>query len=106
MVLQQMSQHSQRQSTARIRVPSGPFGLAEQVLLFGITSYSSFKVFRQGGNAWNLRDFDYQSVAIFCVDTIKYYSIPSVPSRFEGVKTLRHDLSVDLRPCLTGRRVY
>ena len=35
MVLQQMSQHSQHQSTARIRVPSGPFGLAEQTLLFG-----------------------------------------------------------------------
>ena len=34
MVLQQMSQHSQRQLTARIRVPSGPFGLAEQGLLF------------------------------------------------------------------------
>ena len=34
MVLQQMSQHSQHQSTARIRVPSGPFGLAEQGLLF------------------------------------------------------------------------
>ena len=34
MVLQQMSQHSQHQSTARILVPSGPFGLAEQGLLF------------------------------------------------------------------------
>ena len=34
MVLQQMSQHSQHQSTARIRVPSGSFGLAEQGLLF------------------------------------------------------------------------
>ena len=33
MVLQQMSQQSQHQSTARIRVPSGPFGLAEQGLL-------------------------------------------------------------------------
>ena len=33
-VLQQMSQHSQHQSTARVRVPSGPFGLAEQRLLF------------------------------------------------------------------------
>ena len=28
MVLQQMSQHSQHQLTARFRVPSGPFGLA------------------------------------------------------------------------------
>ena len=34
MVLQQMSQHSQHQSTARFRVQSGPFGLAEQGLLF------------------------------------------------------------------------
>ena len=33
MVLQQMSQYSQHQPTARIRVPSGPFGLAEQGLL-------------------------------------------------------------------------
>ena len=30
MVLHQMSQHSQHLPTARIRVPSGPFGLAEQ----------------------------------------------------------------------------
>ena len=51
------------------------------------TSFSSSKIFRQGGNAWNLFDFDNQSAAIFCVDTIKYYSIPSVPSRLEGVKT-------------------
>ena len=42
---------------------------------------------RQGGNAWNLFDFDNQSAAFFCVDTIKYYSIPSVPSHLEGVKT-------------------
>ena len=34
MVLQQMSQHSQHQSTARILAPSGPFGLAEEGLLF------------------------------------------------------------------------
>ena len=34
MVLQQMSQHSQHRSTARLLVPSGPFGLAEQGLLF------------------------------------------------------------------------
>ena len=33
MVLQQMSQHFQHQSNARIRVPSGPFGLAEQKIL-------------------------------------------------------------------------
>ena len=44
------------------------------------TSYPS-KIFRQGGNAWNLFDFDEQSAAIFCVDTVKCYSIPSVPNR-------------------------
>ena len=52
---------------------------------------SSSKIFGQGGNAWNLLDFEYQSAAIVCVDTIKYDSIPSVPSRLEGVKT-RPDL--------------
>ena len=51
------------------------------------TSSSSSKTFRQGGNAWNLLDFDSQSAAIICVDTIKYYSIPSVQSRLEGFKT-------------------
>ena len=51
------------------------------------TCSSSSKIFRQGGNAWNLFDFDHQSTAFFCVDTIKYYSIPSVPSGLEGVKT-------------------
>ena len=52
------------------------------------TSSSNF--FRQGGNAWNLLDFDSQSAAIFCVDTIKNIfsiNVPSVPSRLEGVKT-------------------
>ena len=85
LVLHQMSQHSQHQSTARVRVPSGPFGLAEQGLLFEY--FFLFQIFRQAGNAWNLFDFDNQSAAIFCVDTTKYYSIPSVPSRLEGVKT-------------------
>ena len=83
MALQQMSQHSQHQSTARILVPSGPFGVAEQGLLFNTSS----KIFNQGGNPWNLLDFDNQSAAIICVDTINYYSILSVPSRLEGVKT-------------------
>ena len=55
-------------------------------------SFSS-KLFREGGNAWNLFDFDNQSVAIFYKDTIKYDSlnivpfIPSVPSGLEEVKT-------------------
>ena len=52
------------------------------------TSSSNFC--RQGGNAWNLLDFDSQSAAIFCVDTIKNIfsiNVPSVPSRLEGVKT-------------------
>ena len=83
-----MSQHSQHQSSARICVPSGPFGLAEQGLLF--EHFFLFQIFRQGGNAWNLFDFDNQSAAVFCVDTIKYYSIPSVPSGLEGGKTRPH----------------
>ena len=52
-----------------------------------LNTSSSSKFFRQGGNGWNLFDFDNQSAAFFCVDTIKYYSIPSVPSGLEGVKT-------------------
>ena len=57
MVLQQMSQHSQHLSTARILVPSGPFGLAEQGLLRIWTLLPLPKFFRQGGSAWNLLDF-------------------------------------------------
>ena len=52
-----------------------------------LNTSSSSKIFRQGGNTWNLFDFDNQSAAIFCVGTIKYYSIPSVPNGLEGVKT-------------------
>ena len=58
------------------------------------TSCSSSNFVNQGGNAWNLLDFDNQSAAIICVDTIKYYSIPSVPSRLErleGVKARPHE---------------
>ena len=80
-----MSQHSQHQSTARIRVPVG-----RSVLLnkdYRLNTSSSSKIFRQGGNACNLFDFDNQSAAFFCVDTIKYFSIPSVPSGLEEVKT-------------------
>ena len=85
MVLQQMLKHSQHQSTVRIRVPSGPFGLVEQGLLF--EHFSLIQEFQTGGNAWNLFDL-ITNQAIVCVDTIQYYSIPSVPSRLEGVKTL------------------
>ena len=45
------------------------------------------KIFNQGGNVWNLLDFDNQSAAIFCVDTVKKISMPSVPSCSERVKT-------------------
>ena len=86
MVLQQMSQHSQHQSTARLRVPSGSSVWLNKD--YCLNTSSSSKIFRQGGNAWNLFDFDNQSAAIFCVD--KYYSIPIVPS---GLEELRHDLS-------------
>ena len=47
MVLQQMSQHSQHQSTACIRVPSGPFRLAEQGLLFEHLFFL-FQIFQTG----------------------------------------------------------
>ena len=63
-----------------------------------LNTSSSSKFFRQGGNGWNLFDFDNQSAAFFCVDTIKYYSIPSVPSHLEGVKT-----RPELRPCHAQR---
>ena len=49
-----------------------------------------FQNFRQGGNAWDLFDFDYQSATNVCVETIKYCSIPSVPSRLEEVKIRPH----------------
>ena len=48
-----------------------------------LNTSSSSKTFRQGGNAWN-PDFDAPSAAVICVDAIKCYSIPSVPSRLEG----------------------
>ena len=49
----------------------------------------------QGGNIGNLFDIDIQSAANFCVDTIKYGYIPSVPSGLEGLKT-RPKVSSDL----------
>ena len=66
------------------------FQVGRSVLLnkdYCLNTSSSSKKFRQGGNAWNLFDFDDQSAAFFWVDTIKYYSIPNVPSHLEGVKT-------------------
>ena len=68
---QQMSQHSQHESTARIRVPNGPFGLAfsfiflivprmgmaEQGLLF---EHFLFEISQAGWERLN------QSAAIFC----------------------------------------
>ena len=47
MVLQQMSQQSQHQSTARILVPSGLFGLAERGLLFE-HFFFLFQIFQSG----------------------------------------------------------
>ena len=52
-----------------------------------LNTSSCSKFFRQGGNAWNLFDFDNQSAAFFWVDTIKYFSIPSIPSRLEEIKS-------------------
>ena len=86
MVLKRMSQHSQHQSTARILVQSGPFVLAEQGLLF-----EHFFLSWNFQSGWERLDsnsvFGNQSAATFCVDTVKYYSIPSVPYRLKGVKT-------------------
>ena len=96
-VLQPVSQHSKHQSTARIRVPSGPFGLAAQALLFE-DFFSNF--FRQGGNARNLFDFDNQSARFFCVDTIKYYPIANVPSGLEGVNTRSHRQTIRTHPTI------
>ena len=84
MVLQQTSQHSQHQSTARIRVPSGPFGLAEQglLLLFPLPNFSG-RVATLG--IYSILITNLQQ--IFVEDTIKSCSIPSVPSGLEEVKT-------------------
>ena len=75
-------------STNQLHVFS--FQVGRSVLMnkdYCLHNSSSSKIFGQGGNAWNLLDFDDQSAAIVCVGSIKYYSIPSVPSRLEGVKT-------------------
>ena len=48
------------------------------------TSSSSSEFFRQGGNAWNLFDFDDQSAAIFCVETIKILFHSKRSKRFRG----------------------
>ena len=79
MVLQQMSNTP---STNKLHVFS--FQVGRSVLLnndYCLNTSISSEIFRQGGNAWNLLDFDNQSAANICVDTIKCYSIPSVPSR-------------------------
>ena len=68
------------------------------------TSFSS-KFFRQSGNAWNLLDFDNHSAAITCVETKKYYSIPSFPSRLEGVKTRPQCVCVSFVVLLIARAV-
>ena len=81
------------------------FQVGRSVLLnkdYFLNTSSPSKTFRQGGNAWNLFDFDYQSAAFFCADTMKYYSITSVPSRLEGVKTrpqcfIRHERREEVR---------
>ena len=73
MVLQRMSQHSQHQSTALILVPSRPFGLAEQGLLYPVWTFYLLHKVSDGENAWNLLVFDDQSAASFCVDTINIF---------------------------------
>ena len=75
-------------------------GLIDKLIDTNISLYcclntsSSSKIFRVGTlGIYLVFNFDNQSAAKFCVDTIKYYSIPSVPSGLEGVKT-RPSLSV------------
>ena len=86
-----------KRATASSLVPFQPFQLGRNQPRHALSTSSS-KIFRQGGNAWNLLDFDDQSAAIVCVGSIKYYSIPSVPSRLEGVKT-RPQPGVCVRCC-------
>ena len=43
-----------------------------------------FQFFRQGGNAWNLFDFDNQSAAFSCGDTMKYLFHSNRSKRFRG----------------------
>ena len=89
MVLQQMSQHSQHQSTLHVF----SFQVGRSVLLnkdyyFSTSSSSKFSD-RVGTLAiYSILITDQQQIV--CVGTIKYYSIPSVPSRLEGVKTCPH----------------
>ena len=45
MALQHLSQHSQHQSTARIRVPSGPLGLTEQGFIPGMWITADFRLY-------------------------------------------------------------
>ena len=81
-------------STDQLHVFS--FQVGRSVLLnkdYCLNTSSSSIFFETGwerANAWNLLNFDLQSAAIICEDTIKYYSIPSVPSPLEGVKTWPH----------------
>ena len=67
------------------KLPVSAFQVGRLVWLnkdYCLNTSSSSQILRQGGNVWNLFDLDNQSAAFFCVDTIKYCSIPSVPSRF------------------------
>ena len=73
MVLQQMSPHSQHQSTARIRVPSGLFGLAEQGFLF--KHFLLFQIFQTRVGTLGICSILITNQQQFFVkDTIKYYS--------------------------------
>ena len=73
------------QSTVRIYVPSGPFGLVEQGLL--LENFFFLPTFSDRVGTLGTYSSLKSNQAIVCVDTIKYYSIPSVPSRLDGVKT-------------------
>ena len=93
-------------STDQLHVFS--FQVGRSVLLnkdYCLNTTLSSMFFRQSGNAWNLLDFDNHSAAITCVETKKYYSIPSFPSRLEGVKTRPQCVCVSSVVLLIARAV-
>ena len=70
MVLRQMSQHSQHQSTVRIRVPSGPFGLAEQGLLLLFEHIFLFQIFQAG---WERLESTWYSILILVTNQQHFF---------------------------------
>ena len=51
-------------------------------------------------------DFDNQSAAVSCVETIKYCNIPSVPSGLEEVKTRPQGAKAAPEDCCVGKSLF